>query len=143
MKIRTTKVRKFFIGCLVLLSISGCGLSRSDIEDNVAAELQNTLDNDANFKKHDLIVEYVRVFKKEGNSYKGIATVTFRGAKYQVPMDIVVDRREIIWEVDSREFHFVTRAELEEIERKFQEQTQGTLENFQKNMEGLLRDLNR
>lgn len=99
--------------------------------------MQKTLNESPNFKDYGLRVKDVQVAKKGGNSYKGMATVIYKGAAHNVPVDVVVDGRSVIWEAPPGSFLFIAQAELENLQTDLQKE----LDNFQENLQKELKKL--
>jgi hypothetical protein len=96
----------------VLLSY-GCGMSTAQIETQLKDEIQQTLKQSADFGKYNMQVTRVDVVHKNKNEYKGSAQVTFKGTNRNIPIDVIVNKRSLYWEIPGAAFMFVAQWEME------------------------------
>ena len=101
------KIVQIIASLMIVAAIAGCWTSTEDIGDTVKSSMQETLSTDSNFKEHNLKVQDIQVLKKGGNSYKGIASILYKGTSHDVPIEITVDGRNVMWEAAPGSFLFV------------------------------------
>ena len=106
---------KIILICLFASFISGCGLSKEEISETVQSSMQNTFDTDPEFKKWNMEVLNVQVFKQGDNNYKGLANIAFDGTSHDVVLQIAVDGENVMWEAPAGSFLFVAQKELRDI----------------------------
>ena len=108
---------------LVLIScvLFGCGLSNEEIGETTKTSMQQTFDADAQFKERGLRVSEIAVLKKSENQYQGMAKLIFRGETHDVPVDITVDGKDVMWQVAPGSFGFIAQKELQKLQEAFQQ----------------------
>jgi len=111
----------------VLLSY-GCGMSTAQIEAQLKDEIQHTLKQSADFGKYNMQVTRVDVVHKNKNEYKGSAQVTFKGNSRNIPIDVIVNKRSIYWEIPGSAFMFVAQWEIENYQTMEQQLEKSFLE---------------
>jgi len=111
---------------LLILCIStilyGCSRSIDEISSFVKNNMQEKFNSDSNFKKYNLQVKKVTVMKIEGNKYKGIADVNFKENSYDVPIEIISDNKQMMWEAQAGAFAFIAQKEFQELQKDFDNQ---------------------
>jgi hypothetical protein len=105
---------------LIAVLMTGCGLSKEDIGKTVKTSMQETLSSDSNFKKYNLTVNDVSVFQKGDNTYKGLASIEYKGTSHDVSVEILVDGGDVMWEAKPGAFMFIAQDELQQIQNLFQ-----------------------
>ena len=100
---------------MIVAMISGCGMSTEDIGETVKSSMQETLSADSNFKEHNLKVDSVQVFKKGDNTYKGIASIKYKGSLHDVTVEILVDGDNLMWEAAPGAFMFIAQEQLQNL----------------------------
>lgn len=90
------------------LPVAGPSMSAADqAADLVKSSMQRKLDTDPDLSPLHLKVVNVELVNKNGNEYKGIATVrTSKGATHEVPIDVTADGENVIWEAGPGAFLF-------------------------------------
>jgi len=106
------KLVRIIVSMMIIAIISGCRMSTEDIGETVKSSMQETLSKDPNFKKYNLNVDNVQVFKKSDNSYKGIASIIYKGASHDITVEILVDGEKVMWEAAPGSFMFIAQDEL-------------------------------
>lgn len=84
---------------VISLMFVACGISKDNIAETVKVSLQQKLTEQAMFKGHGLNVKSINVIHKNGNEYKGLATVTKGSKKAQIILDITVDGEQVMWQI--------------------------------------------
>lgn len=103
-----------FLFCIALaLTLSACGMSDQEIGFAVRDSMQKTFDSDTSLKQYKLVVGTVRVVKKSGSSYKGIANVDYDGTPHDVPIDVTADGQNVLWEAPPGSFLFIAQHEFQ------------------------------
>lgn len=99
--------------CLLALVafFAGCGPSTQDIAKVVKTSMQEKFDSDPEFSKWHLTVSSVDVVRQSGNTYQGLAHVTYKGATHDVGVDITADGSNVIWKAPPGSFLFVVPDE--------------------------------
>lgn len=102
------------VGTIVLL-ISGCGdgkMSTKEISEIIKPSMQQKFDTDSKFKKFNFKVGDVVVVKQVGNSYQGLAKITYNGSSHDVSIEVTADDSEnVLWKTLPGEFGFVAEEE--------------------------------
>lgn len=99
--------------------IMGCGMSNNEISETVKTSMNNTFSSDPQFVQYNLQVSEVTVLKQGGNKYQGIAKVAHEGATHDVPVDITVDGKNVIWKTDQGAFLFIAQKQLQNLQKLF------------------------
>ena len=94
---------------------SGCRMSHEEIGETVQSSMQIKFNSDQNLKDHNLIVDSVQVFKKDGKNYKGLASVVYEMKSFDVPVEIVVDGKNVIWEIAPGSLMFIAQQQLRKL----------------------------
>ena len=100
---------------LLVVMVAGCGLSKDDIAATVKTSMQQTFDSDPQFRDWHLRVTGVQVLRKGGNQYQGMAKITYEGTSHDVPVEITVDGRDVMWQTAPGAFLFVVQKEMEKL----------------------------
>ena len=100
---------------MIVFAIAGCGMSTEDIGEKVKSSMQETLSTNSNLKNYNLKVKNVQVFKKSGNAYKGLASISYKGTSHDVPIEITVDGRNVMWETAPGAFMFIAQEQLQNL----------------------------
>jgi len=113
---------KLFYLIIGLIAIAGAyyvvkftpvfGMSEKQIAETVKTSMQKTLDSDSGFQEYGMVVDSVKVFKKSGNQYKGLAIVEYKGSSHNVSVDILVDGGNVMWEAPPGSFMFIAQEEM-------------------------------
>ncbi len=103
------KMKRIIAGLLFAFALIGCV---PNIEETVKTSMQETFNTDANFKRYNLTVTEVLVANKGGNSYKGMATVMYKGEAHKVPVDITADGSRVIWQTEPGALLFIEQDAL-------------------------------
>jgi len=107
--------RRLLLTVLLAVIVAGCGLSKDDIADTVKTSTQQKFDSDSQFKDWHLWVTGVDVLSKGGNQYQGIAHIYHAGTSHDVPVEITVDGRDVMWQTAPGAFVFVLQKEMENL----------------------------
>jgi hypothetical protein len=99
----------------VLLCAAACEQSTQDISETVKTSMQEKFDSDSQFKQWHLTVKSVDVVHQNGNSYRGLAHVTYNGADHDVGVEITADGRNVLWQAPPGSFLFVAEDELKNL----------------------------
>ena len=105
-------MKRIIAGLLLSIALIGCG---PNIEETVKTSMQETFNTDANFKEYNLTVTEVAVVNNSGNSYKGIATVMYKGNPYKVSVAITADGSRVLWQTEPGAMHFLSRDALKNL----------------------------
>jgi hypothetical protein len=103
-------MKRIIAGLLLSFALIGC--DTSSIEETVKSSMQETFNTDANFKGYNLKVKEVLVVNNAGNSYKGMATVIYKGKDYKVPVDITSDGSRVMWQTEPGSMLFIVQDAL-------------------------------
>jgi len=107
-KPRTSSRQRGLISLLILLFIgavlTGCGLSKDDIQNQVKDLLQQDFETDTKFMNVGLQVKSVDLIKDSNNTFKGIAIVTFQGEDHKVSINVTTDGDKLMYETESLDF---------------------------------------
>lgn len=109
------KVVRIIASLMIVAAIAGCGMSPEDIGETVKSSMQETLSTNSNFKEQNLRVQNVQVLKKGGNAYKGIASISYKGTSHDVPIEITVDGKNVMWEAAPGAFMFIAQEQLQNL----------------------------
>ena len=96
----------------ILILLSGCDSSQETIAQTVKESMNESFASDANYSKYHLTVTSVDVVHKGGNTYKGIAHVTHKGANHDIGVDITSDGKQVMWEAPLGAFLFAAEDEF-------------------------------
>jgi hypothetical protein len=81
--------------------------------------MRDTFSRDSQFKQFNLDVTKVQVFKQSKTKYQGLATVVYDGMTHDVPVDITVDGKNVMWKTDPGSFSFIAQKQLEKLQSIF------------------------
>ena len=111
------KNRIILLALAVLLAalLGGCGMSKEQIAETVRTSMQQNIDNNDAFKDLGMTVGGVQVLKQGSNHYQGIADVILDGETHQVPIDITVDGKQVMWKAEPGAFAFVIQKKLKSL----------------------------
>lgn len=112
------------IGVLLLLmvAITSCSMSNAEIARTVQTSMQEKFNTDPNVRQLGLLVNDVQVVRIEGNSFRGLATIAYKGQAYSVDVEVTADGQNVLWSVDPSEFLFVAQEELLNLFELFRQQ---------------------
>lgn len=115
------KICKIFL-CLfaIALTISGCGISKGEVEANVMSFMQKDFDTNELYKKFRIKVKDINLVKDGDKSYEGLATIEQEGKTYTVPVQAKVDKDKILWRMNSNALDFIAEARKESAIKNFQ-----------------------
>ena len=106
---------RIIVSMMIVVIISGCGLSPEAIGETVRESMQEKFNTDSDFKEHDLMVDSVQLSKKGDNSYKGLVAVIYKQSAYDVTVEILVDGENVLWEAAPGSFHFIAQKQLQNL----------------------------
>lgn len=109
------KIIQIVVSFIIIAIMTGCGMSSEDISKTVKSSMQETLSTNSSFKEYNLTVENVHVLKKSDNTYKGLASVLYKGSLHDVPVEITVDGENVMWEASPNGFAFIVQEQLKNI----------------------------
>ena len=101
-----TRIMKLATALFAIALITGCGQSKEVIGETVKKSMQQTFDTTPEYKNYGLKVEKVMVIKN-GDAYKGMATIKYKGFNRDVGVVINVDGENIMWEAPPGSFLFL------------------------------------
>lgn len=105
---------KYLLVFVFSLMLTGCGgLSKEEISQTVKKSMQKEFDTNQGFKEYGLIANNVAVFESESGTYKGLATVLYKGQMNKVAIDIVIDGNSVFWEAKPGAFMFIMQQDLQ------------------------------
>ena len=85
---------------------------KASMQKTVKASMQKILSTDSKFKYHNLTVDSVHVFKNSEYSYKGLASIIYKGSSHNVTIEILVDGDNFMWEAKPGSFLFIAQDKL-------------------------------
>ena len=104
------------IGLLITIVFTGCfSPSNDEIASVVKKSMQETLDPSPEFKEYGLNVENLEALKQSDGKYNGVASVLYDGDIYKVPVTIVVDGEDFMWQTEPTAFMFIAKKEIEKM----------------------------
>jgi len=109
------KAVQVVVSMMIIAVMSGCGMSTEDIGETVKTSMQETLSTDSDLQEYNLKVDNVQVFKKNENSYKGLASIIYKGSSHDITVEILVDGDNVMWEAAPGSFMFVAQEELQNL----------------------------
>jgi len=56
----------------------------------------------------------VDVVRQSGNTYQGLAHVTYKGTRHDIPVDVTADGGNVLWKTPPGSFLFIAQDELKE-----------------------------
>ena len=110
------------IPLLLLLVSTSCTMSNAEIARTVQTSMQEKFNTDPNVRQLGLLVNDVQVVRIEGNSFRGLATIAYKGQTYSIDVDVTADGQNVLWTVDPSEFLFVAQEELLNLFELFRQQ---------------------
>lgn len=105
---------------IIAVMIYGCGMSTQDIGETVKTSMQETFNTDSSFQKYNLKVNSIQVLKKGDGTYKGVASIIYKGSPHNVIVEILVDGNNVMWETSPGSFMFIAQEELRKLQNLFQ-----------------------
>ena len=108
-------MKKLLFLIVIVLMITGCSLSKGEIEKTVTTSMQEKFDNDENFKKYHLKVGDIEILKITKGKYSGFLDVYIEQEKYLVPVDINVDGQDVTWKTSNGAFLFLCQKKASEL----------------------------
>src|SRR2546425_12576431 len=103
-----TATRILLIAAFALpVVFAGCGQSTQDIGQLVKTSMQDKFTSDPQFREWNLTVVSVDVVRQGGNTYQGLAHVTYKGTTHDIPVDVTADGGNVIWKAPPGSFLFV------------------------------------
>lgn len=105
---------KAILAIFIAIILLGCSPDTEKIGSIVATLLQQKLSENPELKKYNLTVQKVDVIREAGNSYRGIAKVLMRGNLHDVPLKIISDGNNVMFETPPENFAFILQEELKD-----------------------------
>ena len=108
-------MKKLFCTLAVALVLAGCGMSNEEIGSTVQTSMQQKFDADPQFKTYAFKVGTVQVLKQGENQYQGLAKIQYSGEAHDVPVQITVDGKNVMWTAQPGAFMFVAQKEIQKL----------------------------
>ena len=105
-------MKKFLFLIVMVLMVTGCGLSKEEIGKTVTTSIQEKFDNDKKIKKYNLKVKDIEILKKTKNEYSGFVSVYLKQEKYLISVDINIDGEDIMWKIENGALFFLCQEEI-------------------------------
>lgn len=113
-------MKKIILCILFVVTIfTSCGISNEEISNTVKSSMQDKFDTDTQFKEYNLQVLDVIVIKQSDNIYKGIAKLSYESSSYDVPVDITVDSKNVLWQIAPNSFSFIANKKIQNLQNIF------------------------
>lgn len=103
-------MKKLLIAMLAA-SLTACGPSVDTLSVQVRGLLQKKLDEPEMAEFH-LKVDRVTLIHEDGHKYEGIATIEMDGTTHDVPVHVVADGDNMMYQTDSGAFLFAAQAKI-------------------------------
>ena len=103
-------IKKIIISLIFLtfvLAISGCKPSVEDTTKSVQSSMQSKFDSDDDFSKYHMIVDSVSLIRESDNKFTGIAYIKYKGKEHELPIKVIADNKQIMWETENFAFAFL------------------------------------
>jgi len=109
--------RTSFIYGVVLLAffLASCGTDVEGLQTQVKDSMQSKFSTDDQYAKYKMVVESVTLVASSGNTYDGIAKVTFNKKQYDVPVSVTSDSKNLMWQTKPLAFSFLAEYELQKL----------------------------
>jgi hypothetical protein len=104
-------MKRIIVGLLICFALIGC--DTVNIEESVKTSMQETFNTDADFKEYNLEVTEVLIVNNGGNSYKGMATIMYKGNAHKVPVEVTYDGSRVMWQTEPGALLFIAQDALE------------------------------
>jgi hypothetical protein len=104
-----------FSALAVIFLLAACGMSKADVESRVAAEFQQSLDQNPDTSAYHMEVKTVSLVKSGSNNYKGYVTVALDGETHNIGITVTTDATDILLETDPFAFGFLAERALENL----------------------------
>ncbi|MDR5765010.1 hypothetical protein [Caballeronia sp. LZ028] len=85
-------------------ALSGCQQSTDDIAKNVSSQLETRLSRETPAGAPAPRIGAIKVVQDSGTKYQGVVTVLAYGSSAEIPLDIVADRKNVIYRVQDSEW---------------------------------------
>jgi hypothetical protein len=99
--------KKIPVAISIAMLLIGCGMSEQQIGESTKRSMQQTFDIYAELQDAHLKVTDVRVLKRDGKRYLGVARVIHDGTIRDVPVQMTVDGSNVLWKTERGAFLFV------------------------------------
>lgn len=108
-------MKKLFCTITVALALVGCGMSNEEISSTVQLSMQQKFNTDPQFSTYGFKVEGVQVLKQSENQYQGLVKIRYSGDAHDVPVQVTVDGRNVMWTAQPGAFMFVAQKEFQKL----------------------------
>jgi hypothetical protein len=105
----------FFPTLVLIVLLASCGMSKAGIERRVAAEFQQSLDQNHDTSAYHMKVKTVSLVKSGSNAYKGYVSVALDGKTHNIGITVTTDAADILLETDPFAFGFLAEKALEKL----------------------------
>ena len=118
--------------CTFMALLSGCDMSNNPIsssvesieaditnifksnEDVILEGFQETMNEDPEYSKYNIIANEVTLVKKLGNEYNGLIEIEYKGKTRNISITATIDGENILYETKPGELAFLAFEELEQ-----------------------------
>jgi hypothetical protein len=107
--------KKLFIAFTLIILLAACGMSKAGVESRVAAEFQQSLDQNPDTSAYGMEVKSVSLVKSGSNVYDGYVTVALDGETHRVGIAVTVDGSDMMFKTEPFAFSFLAEKALENL----------------------------
>lgn len=108
-------MRKLFCVLVATMALVGCGMSNEEIGSTVQLSMQQKLMPTRSSRPYAFQVGAVQVLKQGENQYQGLAKIKYSGETHDVPLQITVDGKNVMWTSQPGAFMFVAQKEFQKL----------------------------
>lgn len=102
-------MKAWFLGLLCAIALTACGASIPDLESQVKQSMNEKFGSDSDLAQYHLQVLNVTLVHAKGNDYEGVADVDYKGQTHDVPVHVVSDGSQMLWQVQQGGFGFLAQ----------------------------------
>lgn len=112
-RLKISRLGSFSLALLLAVTLAACSPSLEKISQKVLVSMQHRFATDPELSQLGVSITKVVVIKEAGNKYQGMATVQYKGAERQVPVQVTAEGENVIWKTEPGAFMFVVQHELQ------------------------------
>lgn len=108
------------VAALLTLALLGCSPSTEEVASNVKHSVEANFETNTQYRDYKLSVQSVTLVHEKDGRYQGMVTVVFEGEDHKLPISVLTDHTNTIWEIKPEAFAFIAQHELKKIEQEYQ-----------------------
>lgn len=107
------------VAALLTLALLGCSPSTEEVAANVKRSVEANFETNTQYQDFKLSVQSVTLVHEKDGRYQGMVTVVFEGEEHKLPISVLTDHTNTIWEIKPEAFAFIAQHELKKLQELF------------------------